>query len=81
MPAERGLLGPDAGKITVEEVGNAGRDKDGERDPAQPQPALQDVLPEHTADHDRDSDDTAIGQDIGQRERAGAQRSRRGRGG
>ena len=70
--AERGLLGPDAGEITVEEVRDAGGDEDGERDPAQPQPAMQDVLPEHAGDHERHRDNAAVSQDVRQRERMGA---------
>src|SRR6516165_1126066 len=70
--AERGLLPPNAGKITVKKIGDAGRDKDDEREPAQPKPAMKDVLPEEAADHERHGDYAAISQNIRQRHRVGA---------
>src|SRR6516162_7772191 len=70
--AERGLLAPNAGKIAVKKIRDAGRDKDDEREPAQPKPAMKDVLPEQAADHERHGDYAAISQNIRQRHGVGA---------
>ena len=63
--AERGLLGPRAGQIAVEEIADRRGDKESERNPTEPEPAVKDALPEHAADHDRHGDDAAIGQNVG----------------
>src|SRR5262249_52979392 len=65
--AERGLLAPNASKIAVEKTRDAGRDKDDEREPAQPKPAMKNVLPEQAADHDRHRDNAAVSQNVRQR--------------
>src|SRR6516162_10671178 len=65
--AERGLLAPNAGKIAIEKIRDAGRDKDDEGEPAQPKSAMKDVLPEQAADHDRHRDNAAVSQNVRQR--------------
>ncbi len=74
--AERGLLVPHPGEIAVEKIRNAGGDEHRQRQPAQPQPAVEDVLPEHAADDDRNRHDAAISEDIRQRQRMNAERPR-----
>jgi hypothetical protein len=65
---ERRLLAPLAREIAVEDVGHGGADEDEQRDPAQPQPALQDVLPVETGDHRRHRHDAGVGQEVRHRE-------------
>src|SRR5262249_39773463 len=62
------LLAPFAGKIAVEDVGHSRADEDDHGDPAQPQPALQNVLPIEARHHRRHRGDAGVGQKVGHRE-------------
>jgi len=62
-------------KITVENIGNAGGDEHRERNPAQPQPAVENALPIHQRHNHRHGGDPRIGQKVRNRERARRQRS------
>src|SRR5262249_56059056 len=79
LAAERRRLAPLGGEVAVKHVGHARHDEDEQRHPAQPEAALQDVLPVETRNHRRHRDDAGIGQEVWHRERPRRQGSRRDR--
>ena len=64
--ADRRRLFPDACQIAVKEIGNAGDQEYRQRSPAGCVAGLQPALEEEAKDHERNRDNTSIGEDIRQ---------------